>query len=550
MSESEPVAWQEIGGQQVPVEVAFRLLSDHEVGFTVGEYNPAYPLVIDPTLLWNTFMGWSGIDYGYGIAVDGSGNVYVTGHSAATWGSPQNAHAGSYDAFVAKLNSSGIRQWNTFMGSSDLDNGYGIAVDGSGNVYVTGFSRYVTWGSPQNAHAGGYDAFVAKLNSSGVRQWNTFMGSSDYDSGYGIAVDGSGNVYVTGVSKGSWGSPQNAHAGSYEAFVATFGDEAAAPEMDVQGKGNSIADGDTTPSTTDDTDFGSTDVATGTVDHTFTIRNTGSVSLNLTGSPKVSISGTHAGDFSVTAQPTSPVASGGTTTFTVRFDPSVTGVRSATISISNNDTDENPYDIAIQGTGTISSAPEMDVQGGSPLASIADGDTAPSTADDTDFGTVPIAGGTMDHTFTIENTGPVVLNLTGTPKVQISGTHAGDFSVTAQPTSPVASGGGTTTFTVRFDPSATGLRMATITIANNDADENPYDFAIQGAGIDKGDVNGDGATNVIDVRLCLQIATGVLTGTSAQRAAADVDGDGDVDLADAEWLAKYIIHIIDELGGD
>ena len=65
-----------------------------------------------------------------------------------------------------------------------------------------------------------------------------------------------------------------------------------------------------------------------------------------------------------------------------------------------------------------------------------------------------------------------------------------------------------------------------------------------------GDINGGGAKDVLDVRLCLQIATGFLEGTAAQRAAADVDGDGDVDLADAEWLAKYIIHIIDELGGD
>lgn len=135
MSESVPVAWQEIGGQRVPVEVAFRLLSDHEVGFTVGEYNPAYPLVIDPTLLWNTFLGSSDGDAGYGIALDGSGNVYVIGESTATWGSPVNAHAADGDAFVAKLSSSGVLTWNTFLGSSGNDRGRGIAVDGNGNVY-------------------------------------------------------------------------------------------------------------------------------------------------------------------------------------------------------------------------------------------------------------------------------------------------------------------------------------------------------------------------------------------------------------------------------
>jgi cytoskeletal protein CcmA (bactofilin family) len=127
-----------------------------------------------------------------------------------------------------------------------------------------------------------------------------------------------------------------------------------APEMDVQGNGISIADGDMTPSTTDDTDFGPADISSGTVDHTFTVENTGNADLNLTGSPKVVISGTNAADFSVIIQPSSPVAAnGGTTTFTIRFDPSAIGLRTATVSIDNDDADENPYDFAIQGTGTV-----------------------------------------------------------------------------------------------------------------------------------------------------------------------------------------------------
>ena len=88
----------------------------------------------------------------------------------------------------------------------------------------------------------------------------------------------------------------------------------------------------------------------------------------------------------------------------------------------------------------------------------------------------------MSRTFTIENTGTASLNLNGVPKVSISGAHAADFTVTVQPNSPVSSGGGTTTFTVVFDPSATGLRSAAVSIDNNDSDENPYNFAIQGTG--------------------------------------------------------------------
>jgi LPXTG-site transpeptidase (sortase) family protein len=250
------------------------------------------------------------------------------------------------------------------------------------------------------------------------------------------------------------------------------------PEMDVQGNSTSIADGDATPSVVDDTYFGGVMIAGGMLDHTFTISNSGTASLNLTGSPLVQISGTHAGDFSVTASPTTPVPNGGgATTFTLRFDPSALGTRSATVSIANDDSDENPYNFAIQGTGI---SPEMDVQGNG--ISIADGDTTPSNVDDTDFGAAIVGGSTIAHTFTILNTGTGLLNLSDVPAVQITGDP--DFSVTTQPSTPVASGGGSTIFVMRFDPSVLGLRTATVSIANNDTDENPYNFAIQGSGVD------------------------------------------------------------------
>jgi N-acetylneuraminic acid mutarotase len=152
-----------------------------------------------------------------------------------------------------------------------------------------------------------------------------------------MASLGSGQVLLFGGFK----------AGSHNDETWVYPD--AVSEMEVQG----IADGDATPSTTDGTDFGSADISTGTVDHIFTITNTGSADLNLSGSPKVQISGANASDFSVTVEPSSPiVANGGMTTFTVRFDPSAVGLRSATISIDNDDSDENPYDFAIQGAGT------------------------------------------------------------------------------------------------------------------------------------------------------------------------------------------------------
>jgi hypothetical protein len=128
------------------------------------------------------------------------------------------------------------------------------------------------------------------------------------------------------------------------------------PDINVKGHSVSISDGDTTPSVTDDTDFGSTLMTTGVVDHTFTIENTGTANLNLSGTPKVGISGVNAADFSVTSDPTSPVSASGSTSFNVRFNPKGAGLRSATIRIANNDCDENPYNFAIQGTATDSSS--------------------------------------------------------------------------------------------------------------------------------------------------------------------------------------------------
>lgn len=89
LRESAPRAWQELSnGGQVPVEAAFARISEREVGFEAGTYDHSLPLFIDPTLTWNTFLGGTSVDHGYGIAVDESGNVYVAGVSQAAWGSP------------------------------------------------------------------------------------------------------------------------------------------------------------------------------------------------------------------------------------------------------------------------------------------------------------------------------------------------------------------------------------------------------------------------------------------------------------------------------
>ncbi|MCO6451000.1 MAG: DNRLRE domain-containing protein [Caldilineales bacterium] len=167
-------------------------------------------------LLWHTFLGGNtGLlnDYANGVVVDNSGNVYVTGQSVASWGSPLRAFAGDWDAYVAKLNAAtGALLWHTFLGGTGYDNGRDIAVDSSGNVYVSGYSG-ATWGSPVRAFTvsgTNSDGFAAKLTSAGALTWHTFLGGTGTDSGNGVAVDSSGIVYVGGNSGASWGSPLRA----------------------------------------------------------------------------------------------------------------------------------------------------------------------------------------------------------------------------------------------------------------------------------------------------------------------------------------------------
>src|SRR5439155_638026 len=118
----------------------------------------------------------------------GSGNVYVTGYSTATWGSPVRAYSSGIDAFAAKLDSSGNLTWNTFLGGSGTDLGKGIAVDGSGNVYVAGYSN-ASWGSPVRAYISSFfDAFVAKITQAAPPTLGNYVNT---------AVALSGDVTVT-----------------------------------------------------------------------------------------------------------------------------------------------------------------------------------------------------------------------------------------------------------------------------------------------------------------------------------------------------------------
>ncbi|KAA3624267.1 MAG: hypothetical protein DWQ02_23285, partial [Bacteroidetes bacterium] len=211
---STPVAYQWINGRKrfAKAEYQINAAGENTYSFHIEDYDPNYELIIDP-LLASTFMGDGGNDWGNAIAVDENGNVFITGYSwsdnfPTTEGSFDDSFNGVKEAYVAKFdNDLSTLLVSTFLGGSSWDNGLSVIVESTGDVIIsgaTGSSNFPISGPAyDNTYNGGSnDVFVCKLdNDLSTLIVSTFIGGDDDDYGYDLALDGTGNVFVTGSTE-------------------------------------------------------------------------------------------------------------------------------------------------------------------------------------------------------------------------------------------------------------------------------------------------------------------------------------------------------------
>jgi Calx-beta domain-containing protein/beta-propeller repeat-containing protein/uncharacterized protein DUF4214 len=207
--QQQPYAYQEVGGKKISVAVRYLKHGNGEIGFAVDDYDRVRPLVIDPVLVYSTYLGGTSVDIGYTIAVDSSGNAYLTGQTFSPnfpTASPFQPVNNGGDVFITKINAAGSALvYSTFLGGNGQDVGGGIAVDSLGNAYITGFETSTNFPTvnPIQPTGGGNpgDAFVTKINAAGSAiVYSTYLGGNNYDYGNGIALDSSRNAYITGTA--------------------------------------------------------------------------------------------------------------------------------------------------------------------------------------------------------------------------------------------------------------------------------------------------------------------------------------------------------------
>ena len=303
-------------------------------------------------LVYSTYLGGSASDQGNGIAVDSAGNAYITGYTFSadfpTASAVQPNLDGPVDAFVTKINSSGSAlTYSTYLGGSNADYGDGIAVDSTGNAYVTGYTDSLDFPMvnaiqpiPFGGRRGYTDAFVTKYNAAGSAVvYSTYSGGSRRNAGSGIAADSTGSAYVTGWTTSAKKFPitllafQQSLKGGYEpdAFVAKIAQQTFVNVLPKK----KLA-------------FAEQVVGITSKAKKITVTNQGSGTLTIN---QIYVAGADPGDFAETNTCGSALAAGASCKISVTFTPSAVGKRSALLGISDSDP-ASPQAVALTGTGT------------------------------------------------------------------------------------------------------------------------------------------------------------------------------------------------------
>lgn len=233
----KPFVYQEQDGTKELIASRYNLRGPDQIGVEIAAYDSALPLIIDPVLSYSTYLGGSGSDSSgiNALKVDTAGSAYLAGTTSSvnfptTAGSFRSAPIGGSDAFVAKLNPAGNGLvYATYLGGTNIENARSLTLDAAGNVYVIGDTNSTNFpttpGAFQITLAGGFDGYVTKLDANGAAlMYSTYLGGTQNDENWGIAVDGVGNAHMTGHAQAGFPTTSGAFSttfpsGDAEIFV-------------------------------------------------------------------------------------------------------------------------------------------------------------------------------------------------------------------------------------------------------------------------------------------------------------------------------------------
>lgn len=459
------------------------------------------PSTLEGTDFGTVNQGTPGVTRSYTVRNDGSATLTLSGLSvpagfAVVDGLPASLAPGATDTLIIQLNTTttGTRAGDVSFSTNDPDEGTfnfriqgTVAVVSGPEVTVLGNSINIIDGDTTPSTADGTDygsvtigdpvvvrSFTIRNDGNSMLTLSGLTVPSGFAVTDGLAASlgpGSSDIITVQMATGTAGTlsgdisftTNDADEGTFNFRIQGAVNATIGPEVTVLGNSISIADGDSTPTTTDGTDYGTVAVGGAAISHSFTIRNDGNATLIMSG---LSVPA----GFTVTDGLAASLAPGASDTLTVRLDTAVSGTRTGDISFTTNDADEGTFNFAITGFVNGVSGPEVTVLGNS--VSIADGDSTPSSADDTYFGSVTQGAPFVSHTFTVRNDGTATLT-TSFLSVPLG------FTITETLSASIAAGS-SDTFTVQFDTSAVGTKAGDVSFSTNDPNEGAFNFRIEG----------------------------------------------------------------------